>query len=387
MKTILEKYKIPLIRGGILLGIVILLFMVSFGNLKQNTDRNKTELEVNSGAGIIKNAQTPKSGQAGKDNQVEKNKQVGEDKTVEIHEKNKNTDKKDGDIDNLKDSANKKDKNTYALKDKKNTKIKKEAAPVQTKGISANPSTNTTGESHTVRKGDTLFSIAQRFGLSVDHLKELNGLYSDTIYENQVLKVRGTANNSASLANITGGSYTVRKGDTLSSIAQRAGVSVDHLKQLNGLYSDTIYANQVLKTGGTVANSSYQTVSRGSARSDDLYWLSRIIHSEAGGEPYSGKVAVGNVIINRVNSPLFPNTVKDVVFDRQNGHVQFSPVLDGSIYNTPGAESVRAAGESLAGSRPVGNALYFLNPRDSTNFWIVNNRKYMTTIGLHDFYY
>lgn len=122
MKTILEKYKIPLIRGGILLGIVILLFMVSFGNLKQNTDRNKTELEVNSGAGIIKNAQTPKSGQAGKDNQVEKNKQVGEDKTVEIHEKNKNTDKKDGDIDNLKDSANKKDKNTYALKDKKKYK-------------------------------------------------------------------------------------------------------------------------------------------------------------------------------------------------------------------------------------------------------------------------
>ncbi|HZX21847.1 MAG TPA: cell wall hydrolase, partial [Clostridia bacterium] len=174
---------------------------------------------------------------------------------------------------------------------------------------------------------------------------------------------------------------------TLFLIAQKFGISVGYLMGLNGLYSDMIYENQVLKINDTASSPTYQVASRGSARSDDLYWLSRIIHSEAGGESYLGKVAVGNVIINRVNSSLFPNTIKDVVFDRQNGYTQFSPVSDGSIYNTPGAESVRAAGESLAGSRPVGNALYFLNPRDSSNFWIVNNRKYMTTIGLHDFYY
>ena len=100
-----------------------------------------------------------------------------------------------------------------------------------------------------------------------------------------------------------------------------------------------------------------------------------------------GKVAVGNVIMNRVNSKLFPNTVKGVVFDKQNGYIQFSPVIDGTIYNTPDAESIRAANEVLNGAKPVGDALYFLNPRKSTNFWIVNNRRHMTTIGLHDFYY
>lgn len=193
--------------------------------------------------------------------------------------------------------------------------------------------------------------------------------------------------NNNSSAPITGSKYTVKKGDTLFLIAQRANVSLSHLKQLNKLSSDVIYENQVLNVKGTVSNSSTNTPNRGNYRDEDLYWLSRIIHAEAQGESYQGKVAVGNVIINRVNSGQFPNTIKGVVFDKQHGYTQFSPVIDGTIYNSPGAESIKAATEVLNGARPVGNALYFLNPRKSTNFWITQNRKYMTTIGLHDFYY
>ena len=186
--------------------------------------------------------------------------------------------------------------------------------------------------------------------------------------------------------------YVVKSGDTLFLIAQRINVSVKDLKAINSLNSDTIYAGQVLKTNGKALSNNVASVKAAPSRGDkdrdeDLYWLSRIIHAEAQGESYQGKVAVGNVVLNRVSSSQFPNSIKGVVFDKQNGYTQFSPVIDGSIYNTPNSDSVRAAKEVLAGAKPVGGALYFLNPQKSTNFWITSNRKYMTTIGKHDFYY
>lgn len=190
---------------------------------------------------------------------------------------------------------------------------------------------------------------------------------------------------------ITGNQYVVQPSDTLSTIASRAGISVKQLKQQNNLNGDLIIAGQLLIIKPSQhlpqkQESSQQVVSRGN-REDDLYWLSRIIHAEAQGETYEGKVAVGNVILNRVASSQFPNTVKGVVFDKQQGYTQFSPVIDGSIYNTPSSESIQAAKDALSGSRPVGDALYFLNPSKSTNFWIIKNRKYYKTIGDHDFYY
>lgn len=190
---------------------------------------------------------------------------------------------------------------------------------------------------------------------------------------------------------INGERYTVKNGDTLFYIAQRAKISVAKLKEFNNLNGDVINVGQTLltksspKTTNVAATNS--SVSRGATREDDIYWLSRIIHAEAQGESYQGKVAVGNVILNRVSNSKFPNSIYGVIFDKQDGYTQFSPVLDGSIYNTPNKESIKAATEALNGARPVGSALYFLNPRKSTNFWIVENRKHMTTIGEHDFYY
>jgi N-acetylmuramoyl-L-alanine amidase len=137
----------------------------------------------------------------------------------------------------------------------------------------------------------------------------------------------------------------------------------------------------------TVSNS---TVSRGNTLSTqakgDIYWLARIIHAEASGESYLGKVAVGNVILNRVKSSAFPNTVYGVIFEYYHGIPQFSPVEDGSIYNTPSSESYRAAEEAYSGSSPVGGALYFFNPAKSAGTWIVRTRAYVTTIGAHAFY-
>ena len=118
---------------------------------------------------------------------------------------------------------------------------------------------------------------------------------------------------------------------------------------------------------------------------EDIFWLGRIIESESSGEPMEGKTAVGNVILNRVKSSDFPNTIYGVIFDRNYG-VQFQPVINGTIYNTPSYDSITAAKYALKGSKPVGECLYFLNPRTAQSHWIINNRKYHTTIKNHDFY-
>ena len=118
---------------------------------------------------------------------------------------------------------------------------------------------------------------------------------------------------------------------------------------------------------------------------DDLYWLARIIYAEAQGESMEGKIAVGNVILERVRSPQFPDTICGVIFDRLWG-VQFEPVINGRIYNTPDESCIEAARRALEGECVVVNCLYFLNPVKATNRWIINNRGFYMTIGNHDFY-
>ena len=117
----------------------------------------------------------------------------------------------------------------------------------------------------------------------------------------------------------------------------------------------------------------------------DLYWLSRIISAEAKGEPFAGQIAVGNVVLNRVRSKQFPNTVKGVIFDTKYG-TQFSPVSSGTIYNTPTASAVRAAKVCLEGYSLSTQMIYFYNPKIATSSWIGRTRPYIMTIGNHKFY-
>lgn len=119
--------------------------------------------------------------------------------------------------------------------------------------------------------------------------------------------------------------------------------------------------------------------------SDDLYWLSRIISAEARGESLTGQIAVGNVVLNRVRSSAYPNTIYGVIFDRKHG-TQFSPVSFGTIYNTPSASAVIAAKICLEGYSLSDSILFFMNPRIATTNWISKNRPYAFTIGNHDFY-
>lgn len=119
---------------------------------------------------------------------------------------------------------------------------------------------------------------------------------------------------------------------------------------------------------------------------DELYWLSRIIEAEAGGEILEGKIAVGNVVLNRVADKRYPNTIYGVIFDFKNG-IQFTPAYTGTIYKKPSSESIIAAKMCLEGYEIVPGVLFFFNPRIATSNWISKNRPFAARIGNHDFYY
>ena len=93
------------------------------------------------------------------------------------------------------------------------------------------------------------------------------------------------------------------------------------------------------------------------------------------------------MILNRVASPLFPNTIYEVIFDRRYGSNQFTPVTNGTIYNTPNAESVIAAKLCLDGAREADDSLYFVASRSANRSWAGRNRAYCETIGAHTFYF
>lgn len=114
--------------------------------------------------------------------------------------------------------------------------------------------------------------------------------------------------------------------------------------------------------------------------SNDFYWLSRIIYAESGNQPMAGKIAVGNVVMNRVASYKFPNTVKGVIFQTN----QFSPAASGSIYRDPNWDSQVAAKLVLDGAVVLDNALFFNVA--GLNSYASRNRAYVATIGAHAFY-
>lgn len=155
----------------------------------------------------------------------------------------------------------------------------------------------------------------------------------------------------------------------VSVFAKAVGMSVstDSVVRLSGRYSPLLSADKYY-------------------RQDEVFWLARIIHAESRGESLLGQIAVGGVVLNRVKSAYYPNTIYGVIFDRKYG-VQFSPILDGTIYNTPGYSATLAAKIALEGYDVTGGAFFFLNTALATSSWIPRNRPYAFTIGNHDFYY
>ncbi|MCD8373098.1 MAG: spore cortex-lytic enzyme [Clostridia bacterium] len=159
--------------------------------------------------------------------------------------------------------------------------------------------------------------------------------------------------------------------------------AVKYFQQKNGLTADGIAGIKTFEALGM--NDSVRVLQNEKAynsdyTSSDMYLLAKCIYGEARGESYTGQVAVGAVIMNRVASSLFPNTVSGVIYQKD----AFTAVTDGQINLTPDQTALNAAQDALNGWDPTYGCLYYYNPATATSSWIFS-RQTVTTIGRHVF--
>ncbi|WP_342432745.1 cell wall hydrolase [Neobacillus sp. FSL H8-0543] len=166
--------------------------------------------------------------------------------------------------------------------------------------------------------------------------------------------------------------HKVQSGETYYKIATKFGVPVHNLMKTNNAKSSLLYVGQNLVIPDATI----------SAADKDL--MARLVRAEAVGEPYAGKVAVATVILNRVDSPDFPNSIKAVINQISNGHYAFTPVQNGQINQPADAASKQAVNEALAFRGQGNGSLFFYNPKTAVSQWIFS-RETTVTIGKHRF--
>lgn len=158
--------------------------------------------------------------------------------------------------------------------------------------------------------------------------------------------------------------------------------AVKYFQRKNGLTADGIVGKKTFEALGMMgqANGSGSQSSNNGYTNSDTYLLARCIYGEARGESYTGQVAVGAVVLNRVKSPDFPNTISGVIYQKH----AFTAVSDGQINLTPDQTAINAAKDALNGWDPTGGCLYYYNPVTATSEWIFS-RETVITIGKHVF--
>ena len=156
----------------------------------------------------------------------------------------------------------------------------------------------------------------------------------------------------------------------------KTAAAVRRFQRVNGLSVDGVAGTQTLAAMGIFENTSTPS----SQWEGDVTLLAKVISAEARGEPYAGQVAVGAVILNRMEHPSFPATLAGVVY--QPG--AFTCMVDGQIDQPVAESAVRAARDALSGSDPSGGAIYYFNPSTATSGWIWS-RPLIKVIGQHRF--
>ena len=161
-----------------------------------------------------------------------------------------------------------------------------------------------------------------------------------------------TLNSKSEAATFT---HTVSTDQNYWTIAKGFGVPLNSLEAAN--HWETLYAGENI----VIPNSPISWA--------DKELMARLVHAEAVGEPYAGKVAVATVVLNRLLSPQFPKTVPGVIYQISGGHYAFTPVENGQINQPADPASLRAVNEAVALMGRGNGSLFFYNPSTSTSFW------------------
>lgn len=227
--------------------------------------------------------------------------------------------------------------------------------------------TTATAQASTIRTvlpGDTLWKIGVEYQMPFEVISRTNSLSTSSISVGQHLRIPER--------------YVVKSGDTLWLISQRYGVPLTTLRQVNNEWDANLDIGQVLYLPTALQNLY-------SLSSADLDLFERLVSAEAIGEPFAGQVAVANVVLNRVKSPDFPNTVRGVILQYYGSIPAFSPVEDGQINRPAGAMAKQAVQVALKGYDYSLGALVFYNPNLTDPYNWVRSRPLTKVIGNHVF--
>lgn len=212
------------------------------------------------------------------------------------------------------------------------------------------PNTAMANSTVTVQPGQSLWSIARRHGMSVAALESANpGVNPMNLTIGSQLNLP-----EAKSVTVDKGLYTIRPGDTYWKIAQRFGTTASALMAQNPTFpawnlqpGTTIHVPSPTSTTTHLRSFDQSRTAATTTSSDNLYWMAQIIHAEAGGQSYNAQIAVGDVVLHRMETPGYANTVKGVVFQISDGHYQFTPVANGYIYSPADTQNMQAAADVL----------------------------------------
>lgn len=258
-------------------------------------------------------------------------------------------------------------------------------------GLSMSVSTDVHAATYTALSGDSLYKISRAFNTSVANLMVANNLTNYDIIIGQIL-------------NVPTEKYTVVKGDTLFKISQKYNISLFNLRRANNIYTNYIYVGQrleiplpptaqintpIISDDQTVETLVVQEATPANTTpvvsepaptveapaplysAEELDLLARLIMAETESQPYEAKVAVGSVVMNRVESGLFAPTIKEVINQNINGYYQFTPVENGWIKRAANEECIKAAKEALSGVDKTNGAIWYYDD-STTNQWILS---------------
>ncbi len=207
---------------------------------------------------------------------------------------------------------------------------------------------------YTIKSNDTLYSLSKLFNTSVKELRYSNNIDENNLAPGDAIYVPAHV-------------YKVKSGDTMKSIAKKHGVSLTNLKRANHISGNSVKAGKKIIIPGVKPNKKTDAVI--SYSDSDIKLLSQLIEAEAAGESMKAKIAVGAVVINRVQSKVWAPTISKVIKQKFGEYHQFTPVKIGTINNNPSSASKKAAWIAMYGSDPSSGASFYFDT-SSTNQWL-----------------